>query len=266
MPTLTDPASEIVDICVRLREHSSDTGANFLAARFKVDVQSAKFYEIIFVIISQMDKLFEILSSMDIDEKHLVEINGHLNALKAAFSPAGLQQHWVHASQNYLTDANLNSIKGLSVAVRQKHSYPSLSEEEKVEVLSEVKTLLNWLSEHQLVEQDFIRQAIISGLQQFQFRLERVGWLGWGYTLDSLREVISAYLILERGETDIAGSPDSAALLKKLSSFVKGLFSKVGTVRQVAGDVSFMVLAYEKTVQLSQGTTNILGLLTFTGP
>ena len=89
--------------------------------------------------------------------------------------------------------AHINPIKTLSYQIRQKVSYPKLDEDDRKELLAVVSELIEWLKEHQLKEQDFIRQAIVEGLEQFRFRLERFEWLGWGYTLGSLRDVVAAY-------------------------------------------------------------------------
>jgi len=140
-----------------------------------------------------------------------------------------------------------------------------LSDDEQAALLLEVSQLLEWLGQHQLAERDFIRQAITDGLRQFQFRLERIGWLGWGYALDSLREVIGAYLALERGVEDPQSAPDAEAVLRKTAAFTKGVFAKVGSIRETAGDVAFMVLAYEQVVKIAQGKASIAGLLTFAG-
>lgn len=191
---------------------------------------------------------------------------GHIRTIQQTFSPNGLNNQWNHSVQHYISPANVNSVKALSGLVRPLYAYPKLNEEEQAEILGEVERLLEWLNGHQLAERDFIRQAIMDGLRQFQFRLERIGWLGWGYTLDSLREVISAYLALERGMTDPNAAPDADAVLRKTAAWVKDVFAKVGTVRETAGDVAFMVLAYEQVVKIAQGKSAISGLLTFAGP
>lgn len=265
MTTVTDPARELADICMRLTDGVSTKGDDFLAAKFQVPVWSTQFFQIIFCISKRADDLVDILQQLDIDNDYRIEFASHIDQIKQAFSPNGLQNAWSHSVINFISPSNVNSVKALSGLVRPFISFPRLNEDEVVEVLGLVEELLDWLKEHQLAERDFVRAALIEGLEQFDFRLRRINWLGWGYSLNSLRDVISAYLALERGTLDIDSAPDAGAVLKKTAGCIKAIFGKIGTVRETAGDVAFMILAYEQIVSIAQGTTPVAGLLTFAG-
>lgn len=265
MPTITDPARELADICTQLSEGSRQNGATFLASRFEVPEWSTEFFQIIFLFSKRADELIAILNDLDIDDDYRQEFAGHIRSIQRTFSPDGLNNQWNHATANYINPANVNSVKALSGLVRPLYSYPKLNAEEQADILGEVEALLGWLKEHQLNERDFIRQAIIDGLEHFCFRLKRAGWLGWGYTVESLRDVISAYLALERGTPDLQSAPDAEAVLRKTVACIKSVFSKVGTVRETAGDAAFMILAYEQIVKVAQGKAPLAGLLTFAG-
>jgi hypothetical protein len=266
MPTVTDPARELADICVILGQASDKIGSTYLAEKFQVPEWSTEFYQIVFLFSKRADELIEMLSEISVDDDYRREFEEHIRSIKLAFSPNGLTNRWAHATQNYISPANVNSVKALSGLVRPIRSYPKLNDAETEELIGEVDQLLLWLEEHQLSERDFIRQAIIDGLKQFRFRLSRIGWLGWGFAQDSLRDIISAYLALERGSVGAAEAPDAEAILRKTAAWVKGVFQTVGTVKETAGDVAFMVLAFEQVVQISQGKAPLAGLLTFAGP
>lgn len=263
MTTITDPARELADICMRLSDGVSIKGDDFLASKFQVPVWSTEFFQIIFCISKRADDLVDILSQIEIDDDYRLDFTEHISQIKQAFSPNGLQNAWSHSVNNFISPSNVNSVKALSGLVRPLIYFPKLSEAEVVEVLGLVEELLAWLKDHQLAERDFVRAALIEGLEQFDFRLRRINWLGWGYSLDSLRDVISAYLALERGTSDFDNAPDAAAVLRKTAACIKVIFGKMGTVRETAGDVAFMILAYEQIVKVAQGTAPIAGLLTF---
>ena len=263
MVGLTDPARELADICSRLSITEKHQGDVFLAKQFGVEPWSTEFFQILFNISDRVDFLIEILKDLDIDDDYREEMRSHLIQIKQAFSPSGLSNNWSHAVQNFIGPATVGPVKVLSGMVRKNYAYPKLDDDEKREILGYVDSLLDWLNKQQLSERDFIRQAIIDGLTQFRFRLNRIEWLGWGYSLDALKEVIGAYLALERGMIDKETNPDAEAVLRKTAALVGNVLKKVGFVRQSVGDISFMLLAYEQIVQVSQGSAPISGLLTF---
>jgi hypothetical protein len=181
--------------------------------------------------------------------------------MKQAFNIDGLMNGWAAHGRVHLGAQNIQPIKMLSAMVRQKVSYPKLSNDELTELLGQIDDLTTWLEEHQTKEQDFIRQAILDGVRQFRFRLERIGWFGWGYTLESLRDVIGAYMALERGLPAQGVDPVAEAVLKKVGAFVKDFYEKTKFAKDVVDTGDFMLRAYGAVSLLAHGGS-VAGLLT----
>lgn len=248
MSNLTDPARELADICNRLRnKDESSPGSQVLASIFEVSGWSVEFYELVFTILKRIDQLKLIVGSLaDVDLDIRDQAIVHLDTIARAFSQEGLNNQWKHASTHLISPEHVNPIRMLSSEVRRVHPLPQLTADDLKELVASVDELLGWLREHQINEQDFIRQAIIEGLEGFRFRVERVSWVGWGYTLDSLRNVIGAYLALDRG-IDPTQQPDGKAVLLKVEALLKIVFEKVGVVKDT----------FEKTNWLIEGYKNI---------
>lgn len=188
--------------------------------------------------------LEEVINDLDTDEDIKADAIAHLGKIKTGFDYSCLTSAWNQRGQLYISRENFQAIKMLSSLVREKVSYPKLTAEETEEVLALVDNLLAWLSEHQIKDNDFIRQALIDGLKQFKFRLEHLKWLGWGYTISSLRDVIGAYLALERGAGDPAQHPDASAVLLKTKSFLKEVYDRTKTAKDIYGVGDFVVKMY----------------------
>lgn len=246
MPTPTDPARELADLCARMRDlRAQRPGADFLAEHFGVPVWSAEFYEIVFTIAKRVSSLKVLVSGLsDVDNDIREQACGHLDTILLAFSQAGLNNHWSHASSNYISAEHVNPIRMLSSEVRRVQPLTQLTGEELGALIASVNELLDWLREHQLKEQDFIRQAIIEGLETFRFRVERISWVGWGYALDSLRDVIGAYLALERG-IDATQQPDGQAVLLKTGTALKAVFRIVGVVKDFSDRANWLLEGYK---------------------
>lgn len=208
MTEITDPARELADVCERLvSPGASQSGAALLAERFGVEEWSTEFYQMIFHIRGRIDHLTEIVAVLDIAPELREQAIGHAKQVQKAFSPEGLDNPWSHASTRFISPEHVGPLKFLLLAVGGSVSYPKLGEDERNEISGMVAELLAWLGEHQIKEHDFIRQNLIEGLAQFQFRFDRFQWLGWGYALQSLREVIGAYMMLK-------GSPPISTRLR----------------------------------------------------
>lgn len=246
MPTVTDAARELAELCHGLRSPDSRVqGAQVLSEHFRVDAWSSEFYEIIFSISKRIDQLKDLIHGIDeIDPDIKDHAERHLETVQLAFSLNGLNNGWNHASTHYISAEHVNPIRMLSPAVRKVQPLPQLGSEEAIHLIENVDELLGWLREHQINEQDFIRQAIIEGLERFRFRVERVSWVGWGYTLDSLRAVIGAYLALERG-IDPTLQPDGKAVLLKVEALLKGTLKLVGAVKDTTEKVNWLVEGYK---------------------
>lgn len=244
MATVTDPARELAELCERLSSADGNRGDHFLASKFGVPAWSFEFYQIIFCIVQRIEMLSEIVRDIDIDEDIKSDAVTHLEKIKSGFDYSCLTSPWASRGNLYISRENFQAIKMLSSLVREKVSYPRLTDEETDEVLELVENLLVWLSEHQIQENDFIRQSLIEGLKQFKFRLEHLKWLGWGYTVSSLRDVIGAYLALERGMGDNHQQPDAGAVLLKTKGFLKEIYDKTKTAKEIYGVGDFVVKMY----------------------
>jgi len=129
-----------------------------------------------------------------------------------------------------------------------------------------VQRTLGFLRDHQLERQDFIRQALIEGLEQFIFRLERLRWLGWGYSLEALKDVIGAYFALERGFDTEGGDQIMDATLRKVAGALRSIYSKAGAAKDVVETSDFFLKAYgAAAIYLNTSSGGVSGLLTFGG-
>lgn len=259
MVTQTDPARELAEICVRLQGNADARGDDWLAAKFGVKAWSKEFYEIVFCIVERADFLISIINELDLDEDFKGEAAQHVEAVKTAFSQRALSSPWKVVGAKAVDRENVQPLKMLAQTVRQKVSYPKLSDEEHDDLLADVDELIGWLEEHQIRDQDFIRQALLEGLKHFRFRLAHVGWLGWGYTLDSLREVIGAYMAMERGlDPDV--DPVAKAALQKVAAFVRDFYEKTKSFKDIVDTGDFLLRAYG-AASLVSTTGGLAGLL-----
>lgn len=240
---LTDPARELAELCGALEQLTDRAGETHLADNFDVKAWSPEFFQIVFTIVERCALLQRIVEDLELDDDLKAEVITHIGRVMDAFSAKSMKAAWKAHGNERIGPVHVGPIKAISGLVRQRVAYRKLSEEELAELQEEVAKLLEWLYDHQLSEQDFIRQALIDGLEHFQFRVTRLRWLGWGYTLDSLREVIAAYMLLERG-IDPQASPDAQALLRKVGAVIKNVYEKVGVVKGVAETGDWLLRAY----------------------
>lgn len=264
MPSVTDPARELADVFEKLSPAAKVRGDDHLASKFGVAAWSTSFYQIVFCITERSDALIGIINALEMDEDIKKDAIRHLKDIRQAFARDSLSKSWQEVGSTYLRRENVQPIKMLSPYVRQKLSYPKLDDEEIKELLELLAKLEGWLEKQQLAEQDFIRQAILEGVRNVRFRIERIGWLGWGYTVSSIREVIGAYLALESGLPDVAAAPDAEAVLKKVRAFLKTFYEKTGTMKDVVDTGDFLLKAYGAASLVYHGA-GIAGLLTYAG-
>lgn len=266
MPAITDPAHEFATLCTLIRPPSPKSGVEHLANIFKVEQHSHEFYEIIFSIIDRAWSLKSMLTQID-NAAHVAPIfERHIDNTLNAFRLTHLPGEWRSHGAPFLEDQNVSPIFALSAIIRPVISYPSLSDEERASLSEEVGTLIGWLEGHQIGEMDFIRQALIDGLHQFQFRLDRLNWLGWGYTLQSLRDVIGAYMALERGIDGNVENTTIEAMKLKVWEGIQKIYSSVGVAKDVYERGDFILRAYgAASIVANAKSGGIMGLLTFSG-
>jgi len=261
MSTITDPARELSDLVRGLNINTDALFAEGLSELFGVEAWSSEFYQIIFAISHRVDELASITDTLRLDDDQRQEAKEGLRTIQMAFRPEGLLNVFNHSQRMYLSPEQIKPLSLLSAVIRPIRSYPKLDENEKADILAMVSDLLGWLEDRQLSEQDFIRQSLVEGLKQLKFRLERITWLGWGYTLQSLRDVIAAYFALERGFPRANENTSAHAMMKMLGDFVRDFFRKAGFAKDTIETGDFMLKFYG-TVQLAlAGQTTIAGLL-----
>jgi len=261
MPTITDPARELADFVRNLkipRDHQADVG---LAALWGVEPWSSGFIRIIAVISERAEELKDLTDATSLDPDQKDEMKRNLEATRQAFCQNGLGQPWRHSLDNYLSPATIGPLSMLSGLIRPIRSYPKLDDEEVTDLFAQVAELRSWLIEHQLVEQDFIRQALIDGLDQLLFRLERIKWLGWGYTVDSLRDVVGAYLALERSMPTEGINPITEAMVRGVGNFIKSFYDKTRVAKDVVETGDWLLRAYGGVMAVTHGSTTIAGLI-----
>jgi hypothetical protein len=244
MSDVTDPVYELTKLLDELVEASDLSGSAFLAQRFGVEEWSLEFYQIIFSIIQRIESIRNIISGMESFGHLINQINPHLSALKNGFTAKALQNAWKSYGFNYIKKENIQPVRMCSAFVRGQISYPELSDEECADVLSIATSLLGWLREHQIEEDDFIRQALIEGVENFIFRMEHLQWLGWGYSLESLKAVIMAYVALQRGNYSDENFPNLGAAIKKIGGALKQVFEIVGIGKDITERADFALKAY----------------------
>lgn len=259
---LTDPARELAELCQKLHNPGDATiGHTYLAAQFGVRGWSKDFYQIIFAILDRIELVKSIIIDLDLDTDVKSEALSHAEDLAGAFVSAPLQAYWNQGGSKNLAPVNVQPIKMLSSMVRQRMSYPKLSPEDVEELRVDVNTLLEWLREHQLSEQDFIRQALIEGLEQFMFRFDKLEWFGYGYAVASLRDIVSAYMALERSVTEPAAHPDAVAMMQKTAAVVRKIYNKVNVAKGVFEAGDFVLKAYGAASLAMTTYPGIAGLL-----
>lgn len=264
MPSISDPAKDIAELCQYLSEDVNNTGYSYLSKKFDLAPWSPEFYQILFCIIERIDSLSEIIKDLEIDDDQKEQAQSDLLQIRGAFHIQQLSVAWNNHQNggfNNLLPEYTKPIKALSPVVRKKISYPKLSQEEKEDLLADVDQLSEWLFNHQIKQQDFIRQAILDGLDVFRFRLTVLDWVGWGYVLESLKEVIGAYMALERGFSSETDNPDSAAVLRKVSAAIKNFYDKTQLAREFSETGDFVLKTYG-AVSMIADSSGIGGILT----
>lgn len=261
MTKITDPAAELATVLSRLTTPSRKAGSQYLADHFGVEVWSLEFYQVIFAIVQRIEAVRSYLSNMAGFEHLIADLNPHLDALKNGFTTNSLQNQWDQLGSQYVSSEHIQPLKMCSAFLRSQVSYPDLSVDEREQVVAIAQDLLGWLQEHQLEEDDFIRQSLMEGVQHFIFRMERLEWLGWGYSLESLKSVVMAYVALERGNYSETEMPNAGAAVRKLAGGLRRVFEVVGVSKDVYERADFALKAYGALMIAVQAPGTIAGLI-----
>lgn len=230
MASLTDPARELGEIAERLTLSSNLGGEKFLGEQFGVVPWSTEFVKIIACILERADMVARIVSTSDLDPDHRDKALHHLTEFKGGFTGAALRKAWNDSGHGLSAMANHGSpIQFLSQTVRPRVNYPRLSPEEIGELLEVID---RYLAEVEASDEgpDFVRQAIVDGLTQFRFQLDKIGWMGAGYSLAAFRDLVRVYDLAER-HLQIADELDAGAFLKGLVDILTSFKSKVDAAK-----------------------------------
>lgn len=259
---LTDPAREIVELCQSLSGGAANKpGDQYLAEHFGVAPYSTDFYRILVAISDRADQLEKLIQNLEFDADFRGEMVNHLSQIRLAFSNYGLQNQWKVGASTKLVAENLQPLKALSPLIRQVVSYRRLTDDDVLQIHAEASELLSWLEDANLMERDFVRAMLMDGLGEFLFRLDHIRWVGIGYTLESLRPVIRAYLALERGEINASDDPVALATLQRFRSFLAEVWQKTQTVREASETADWALRMYGAYEAVSKGAPVIAALL-----
>ena len=185
-----------------------------------------------------------------------------IDAIKAVFASANMLSLQTDQVRSILTGANGAVLKMLSINVRQQVSYPLLSAGSRSEILKEVVQLKEWLEGQQTEEKDFVRQSLIEGLDGFVFRLERLEWLGHGYALEGLKNVVEAYLSLQGARfADENGAELQDAILAKTKASVGRVLGIFDVAKDGMDRADWALRAYGAISALVDGSETVAGLL-----
>jgi len=254
-------AEEIAELAVGLQSGGSKPGWQHLSRTFAVEPWSADFYGIIHAILVRLTELEKIISSSDMRVKTATAAIGHVRAIAMAFNHESLTQRWDQCGAQYVGNIHSDPILSLSASL-SRFDYERPASDEAEEIIADAVQLLEWLESHQLEENDFIRGCIIVGVRQFIFRVQKLEWFGWEQSIASLREVIAAYLALQRGDFSQESHPMIVAMGKKLISGLGKALKIVSGARNVTDDAQFMFQAYGSIVKVaSPATSYIAGYL-----
>jgi hypothetical protein len=258
----TNIALELAHLCDRLSFDSGHGGDAVLAKLFGVEAWSAEFFQIIFSIVARTHALETQLTSTIKSEAVVSGAKHHLSQIRQAFGKNALNSAWRSHGMQLVGAMHSSPVRMVSAALPENLSYPKLSTEERVELSEMVDELLGWLREKQLSDRDFIRESLIEGLELFKFRLDRMEWFGWGYSIETLQQVFLAYYALEKGLDPVA-NPDAGAVLKKLEAVFKKVLSYTTTTKDAADKAGWLLSCYKYVVSAAPtGGAYIAGLLT----
>lgn len=254
--SLTNPARELVEFCQWIESIPSkeNTTAAHIGKALRIKPWSVEFYRFAIFINGRFDRVLELVESLSIDKDIIEESKDQLEVLRSPFTEPGFRSPWNPTGGNLnnnskakLSQLNRAPIKALSSEIQRLVAYPKLDSETRQSIDSECAELQAWLEDHQLSEFDFIRQMIIDGIKSFREDLQREHF-GTEYILNSLRELIEAYMLLERTPqffgSGLVNQPDYGAMLKKVGSTLKFTYSKINFVKSTLETGDFVLKAY----------------------
>ncbi|WP_372096797.1 hypothetical protein [Tistrella mobilis] len=264
MTKMTDCARELADCLSQINQRFVDSNpANYLAKHFEVYPWSGDFYLILSIIQKRISDNIKVNNTLYYDEDTKEELERKISSLFGIFSGAALVQGWATTAHSSIVDA-IFSLKLISPRIRDNYGYPAFDDDDIKEILSDVSTMIEWLKDHQMKEKDFIRQALLDGLIHLEFSLKKFKWLGQGYNIQSLREVVSAYMALEQEICNHPNNDIGKAAANKCKKLISTFFDRIKGAKDIYETTDFLLKTYGAASLYIQGSGIINGgLLTF---
>lgn len=259
---LTDPAKELAETLSLLASEPYMSIPDKIARGARVDIWTPEFFRILFEITKRVDLVAYKIRDLPMDEDIRQDALNSVTNIKSVFSSQQILNQSNKDIRNAISGSNATVLKMLSMMIRERVSYPLLDHETRQEVLDECTTLRNWLSDLQSEDRDFIRQALIEGLDSFIFRLERLEWLGHGFVLDGLKEVIHAYLSIQGARAaDDRGNELQDAILAKTKASICRVLKAFDLAKDTSERADWALRAYGAVAALADGSTTVVALL-----
>lgn len=262
MTNLTDPAREILDLCKYLvQAGSTEAVQKFLAEELGVDIWSSELFLMIEVVTSRLEELRKAIDSLSLEQDLTIDAYNEINSIKKLLTPPFFSSNTMGVIRINLDESKLRTLRLLAPQVRTVISYPYIGDDERGEVSNDIRTLLEWLSKHQLSENDFIRGALIDGLSQALFRLEKMHFFGWAHSAASLKPVIAAYMALDRMDTSKANNPDAEIVLKRVREVCIKFYQRMKLGNEVVEVGDFALRVYGAASLAVTPFVGVAGLL-----
>lgn len=259
---LTDPARELVETLALLSADPDEKIVSRISNSADVDPWSPGFFRVIFEIMNRTDLVIAEVKKLPLDDDVMDDAIKSLRSIKSVFSNPKLLDQNTNQLRNIITGANATVLKMLSRQIRENVSYHKITSEERDAILADVNDLYGWLADIQSDHMDFIRQALMEGLAGFLFRLERLEWLGSGYVLEGLRDVIHAYMALEGANIPNDGGDElQKAILVKCKAVVVKTLSTLDIARDQTDRADWALRAYGAVSAIADGSSTVTALL-----
>ena len=259
---LTDPAKELAQTLALLAAQPNQPVAAKIAAESNVEPWTPDFFRILFEITNRIDLVVQKISELPMDDDTRADALSSIRDIRAVFNDPSILGQQNAQIRGRITGSNATVLKMLSMMIREKVSYPLLTEEQRDEILRETNDLREWLSDIQSEEKDFVRQALIEGLDSFIFRLERLEWLGHGYILDGLKEVIHAYLSVQGARvSDEGGAELQDAILARSKGAITRVLQVFDLAKENVDRADWALRAYGAVSALADGSTTVTALI-----
>lgn len=259
---LTDPAKELAETLALLASEPNMQLTDKIATQARVDAWSPEFFRILFEILNRIALVGSKVAELPLDEDVKKDALNSIGVIKSVFQDPSVLNTTSAQVRPKISGSNTTVLKMLSIMIRENVSYPLLTEEGKSEIIAEVTKLRDWLAKLETDEKDFIRAALIEGLDTFLFRIERLSWFGHGYTIGGLKEVIRAYLSLQGARVvDANGAELQDAILAKAKATLVRILQIFDVAKDNVDRADWALRAYGAVSALSDGSSTVAGLL-----